>query len=368
MMVMMMATTPSLNAVNLSGRIDDSPSAAARRDIAIGPSERRATATFSPWSFRSRGMIQAPDHGILAMTTTSPAWLWAAFTVTAAGGQTLRNALQHELTDKLGAAGATFVRFLFGCPFAILILVAACLYGDAPPAWPNAHALAVIAAAALAQIGATALMLVSMRERSFVIVTALTKTEALQIVVFGLVFLGDSVTPALAFAAAAATCGVLLLSLRGAAGREASSRPIAFGLASAAVFGVSTLLYRDGVLALAHPSVLVAAASELALALCLQTALILAYLRLFDRPGLAAIAGEWRASLTAGLLGAGATLFWFLAFALETAPRVRTLALVEVLFALAASRRLFAQRADAREWLAVALIVAGVAAALNGGG
>ncbi|ATQ70091.1 MULTISPECIES: EamA family transporter [Methylosinus] len=301
------------------------------------------------------------------MTTTSPVWLWAAFTVAAAGGQTLRNALQRELTDELGAAGATFVRFLFGCPFAILLLAAACAYEQTPPVWPNARAFALVAAASLAQIGATALMLVSMRERSFVIVTALTKTEAMQIVVFGLVFLGEAVTPTLALAVTAATCGVLALSLPGAAARRASFRPVAFGLASAATFGVSALLYHDGLMALGSASYAVAAASALALALCLQTALILAYLQLFDRAGLAAIAAQWRASLSAGFIGAAASLFWFLAFTLETAPRVRTLALVEVLFAEAASRRLFAQRAEPREWLAIALIVAGVAAALNGG-
>lgn len=297
--------------------------------------------------------------------TTSPSWLWAAFTLTAAGGQTLRNALQHELTEKIGAAGATFVRFLFGFPFALAILAAACVYAGAPPAVPDARALLFISTAALAQIGATALMLVSMRERSFVIVTALTKTEAMQIVVFGLVFLGESVTPTLLLAAVAATFGVLLLSLPGAAARGASFRSIVYGLASAAMFGVSTIFYREGVLALSHPSLSVAAATELTLGLGLQTALILLYLIFLDRAGLAAIAAEWRASLSAGLLGAVATLFWFLAFALETAPRIRTLALVEVLLAQAASRRMFGQRITTREWLAVAMIIAGVAAVLN---
>ena len=49
-------------------------------------------------------------------------WLWAAFTVLAAGGQVLRNAQQKELTGTLGTVGATHVRFLFGLPFALLFL------------------------------------------------------------------------------------------------------------------------------------------------------------------------------------------------------------------------------------------------------
>ena len=49
-------------------------------------------------------------------------WLWAVFTVAPPGGQTLRNAMQKELTATLGTVGATHVRFLFGLPFALLFL------------------------------------------------------------------------------------------------------------------------------------------------------------------------------------------------------------------------------------------------------
>ena len=53
-------------------------------------------------------------------------WLWAVFTVAAAGGQVLRNAMQKELTATLGTVGATHVRFLFGLPFALLFLTSCC--------------------------------------------------------------------------------------------------------------------------------------------------------------------------------------------------------------------------------------------------
>ena len=49
--------------------------------------------------------------------------LWAVFTLLAAGGQTIRNAMQRELTATLGTVGATHVRFLFGFPFALLSLL-----------------------------------------------------------------------------------------------------------------------------------------------------------------------------------------------------------------------------------------------------
>src|SRR5258708_12413776 len=49
---------------------------------------------------------------------------WVLFTLLGAVGQTARNAMQRELTPRLGALGATLVRFLFGFPFALMFLAA----------------------------------------------------------------------------------------------------------------------------------------------------------------------------------------------------------------------------------------------------
>ena len=64
-----------------------------------------------------------------------------------------------------------------------------------------------------------------------------------------------------------------------------------------------------------------------------------------------ALLRAWKASLFAGFMGALASQFWFLAFALATAASVRTLALVEVLFAQLVARFAFGQRTSAREGL-----------------
>lgn len=216
---------------------------------------------------------------------------------------------------------------------------------------------------------ATALMLLAMRERSFLVATTLTKTEPVQIVALGVLFLDTQPTPALFAAALLATLGVLVVALPGAgalAKGGSSKRAIFYGLASASAFGASTLGFRAGMLAIETPAFVMAAAEATALGLSLQTLCILVWLGAFDRAGLAAIAREWRGSLTAGFTGAAATILWFFALALESAARVRTLGLVEVIFANLVSRRMFAKGATLREWLGVAMIAAGVALALNG--
>src|SRR3984893_17694678 len=99
----------------------------------------------------------------------------------------------------------------------------------------------------------------------------------------------------------------------------------------------------------------------MAAGLVVQSVLLTVYLALRDRAVLAAIVAAWRPSVFAGFMGAFASQFWFLAFALATAASVRTLALVEVLFAQAISYYSFKQPLSARELSGIALIVIGVA-------
>ena len=89
------------------------------------------------------------------------------------------------------------------------------------------------------------------------------------------------------------------------------------------------------------------------------------YLALADRPVLVAIFRAWRPSLFAGFMGAFASQMWFLAFALETAAKVRTLALIEILFAQVLSRNLFKQSMASRDAAGIGLIVVGVVLLLN---
>jgi drug/metabolite transporter (DMT)-like permease len=289
-------------------------------------------------------------------------WLWAVFTLIAAAAQTVRNAAQRELTGKLGTVGATHVRFLFGCPFALVFLLALLAAGGALPR-PTLSFWPWLFDGALAQIAATALMLAAMAERSFVVTIAYIKTEPVQVAIFGLIFLGDAVTPLMAAAIVIATMGVIVMSLKGGAtGGAAGSgwRPTALGLSAGACFALSAVGYRGAILNLNDPSYAMAATFTMAIGLVVQSALLTIYLALRDRAVLAAIMVAWRPSVFAGFMGAFASQFWFLAFALATAASVRTLALVEVLFAQAISHFVFRQPVAPREVVGIVVIVIGV--------
>ena len=63
--------------------------------------------------------------------------------------------------------------------------------------------------------------------------------------------------------------------------------------------------------------------------------------------------------MLAGLAGAAASEFWFLAFALATAASVRTLALIEIVFAQGMSRFVFKHKTTVREALGIAVLIGG---------
>jgi drug/metabolite transporter (DMT)-like permease len=206
-------------------------------------------------------------------------------------------------------------------------------------------------------------MLLAMNDRSFVVTTAYLKTEAIQTAIFGFVFLGDHLTVLKVIAILIATAGVMIAALRpGSAKGFADLKPTVLGLGAAAAFALSAVGFRGAVIIVPGVSFVTAASFTLVLGLFVQTAVLTAYLLARAPEVLKKILGLWKPSMLAGFVGAFASQFWFLAFALTAAANVRTLALVEVLFAQAVSYYSFKQPVMFREIIGIALIVVGVAA------
>src|ERR1700738_203357 len=218
-----------------------------------------------------------------------PSWLWIVFTGLAAAGQTVRNAMQRELTASLGTVGATHVRFLFGFPFALLFLAAVMAVTGAVWPRPDLSYIPWLLAGSLFQIGATALMLAAMGERSFVVTIAYIKTEPIQVAVFGLVFLGDMLTWPMMTAIIVATAGVVIMSTK-KGGMVGGIRPTLIGLASGGMFALSAIGFRGAILSLELPSFVMAATFTLAVGIAMQAVLLSLYLALRSPGVLFAIA------------------------------------------------------------------------------
>jgi len=292
----------------------------------------------------------------------SIASLWIPFTIVAALGQVARNAMQRSLTGPLGTWGATNIRFLFGFPFSVLFFLTVLAVSGDPLPRPTAGFWPWLMLGALSQILATGLMLLAMNDRSFVVTTAYLKTEAIQTAIFGFVFLGDQLTLMKVVAIMIATVGVVITALRpGGEKSFAELKPTITGLVAAAAFALSAVGFRGAIITVSGVSFVTAASYTLVLGLFVQTLVLTIYLLARAPDVLRKILRLWRPSLLAGFMGAFASQFWFLAFALTAAANVRTLALVEVLFAQAVASYSFKQPISARELSGIVLIVVGVA-------
>lgn len=290
------------------------------------------------------------------------AWLWIPFTLIGAAGQVARNAMQRGLTGPLGTVGATHIRFLFGFPFSLLFLTVVLFVTK--DTWPSLASAfwPWLVLGALMQIAGTALMLAAMTERSFVVTTAYIKTEPIQAAAFGFAFLGDHLTIVKVVAIVIATFGVIVTALRPGGSRNfADIRPTLLGLAAAAAFALSAVGFRGAILNVHGVSFVTSASFTLVCGLLLQTVLLTSYLIARDRAVLRAIFRLWKPSLFAGFMGAFASQFWYLAFALTAVANVRTLALVEVLLAQGVAYYSFKQPLSRRELAGILLIVVGVA-------
>lgn len=294
--------------------------------------------------------------------------LWIPITLVAAFLQNIRSAMQKHLKGVMGTTGATFVRFGFGFPFALLFV--AVLHLGVGMSLPALHGTFFLWAVlgGVSQITATLLLVYLFSFRNFTVGTAYSRTEPAQAAFFGLIFLGETVTRGSLFAIAISVVGVMLISVARSpmswTGLLTSvfSRTALIGLGSGTAFGISAVSYRAASLSLGGPNFMMQAAVTLAFVIVFQTALMLIWMIMRDRQEITRIVRAWKPALIVGLAGVTASFGWFMAMTLQQAAYVKVLAQVEIIFTYASSVFIFREAVNRLEIVGTALIVAGVVA------
>jgi drug/metabolite transporter (DMT)-like permease len=292
--------------------------------------------------------------------------LWIPITIAAAFLQNIRSAMQKHLKGMMGTTGATFVRFGFGFPFALLFVwVLNRMAGyELPPLNPPFFAWAMIGG--LGQIAATFLLVHLFSFRNFAVGTAYSRTEPAQAALFGLLFLGETVTFGVIAAIAVSVFGVMMISVARtefswrALLTSVGSRTALIGLASGTFFGISGVAYRAASLALQGPNFMMQAAVTLAFVIVFQSVVMGAWMAWKDWAEIGRIAKAWKPSLLVGLAGACASFGWFMAMTLQQAAIVKSLAQIEMIFTFASSVFFFHERINRLETIGCALIVGGI--------
>lgn len=294
--------------------------------------------------------------------------LWIPITIAAAFLQNVRSALQKHLKGMMGTTGATFVRFGFGFPFAVLFVFCLNRFAGYPLPEANRAFLIWVLVGGLSQIAATALLVHLFAFRNFAVGTAYSRTEPAQAAIFGLIFLGETVSSGVIGAIAMSVLGVMLISVAHTGGgwrallTSVTSHTALIGLASGTCFGVSAVAYRAASLALAGPNFMMQAAFTLAYVTVFQTLIMVAWMAWREPGQFSAIKKAWRPSLVVGVSGACASFGWFMAMTLQQAAVVKSLAQIELLFTFASSVFFFGERINRLEIAGCLLIVAGIVA------
>ncbi|MCF8469110.1 MAG: hypothetical protein K9G33_17075, partial [Sneathiella sp.] len=105
---------------------------------------------------------------------------WIPITIFAAFFQNIRTSLQKYLKGRLSTGGATYVRFLYGAPFALLYILTLNHFSDLPIPEPNIEFPIFACAGGLAQTLATALLVPLFSLKNFAVGTTYSKTETVQ--------------------------------------------------------------------------------------------------------------------------------------------------------------------------------------------
>lgn len=285
---------------------------------------------------------------------------WIVASLAAALFQTVRFMLQKHLAQAtLSAAGATFARFVYSAPLAVLVLVL-CLFAGARAPMPGAAFWAYGAVGGAAQITATVCTVLLFGRRNFAVGITFIKVEVLLTALIGLVLLGDAVSSAGMVAILIGVAGVLVLSgpieSTGPFWRRLLSPSAALGLIAGALFGVSAVCYRGASLEVAADAPLLRSLITLAAVTTMQTLGMALWLTLREPQEIGRVLAAWKTAGWIGLTSMAGSYSWFTAFTLQNAAYVKAVGQVELIFAIFASVLFFREKITAREWLGMALL------------
>lgn len=292
--------------------------------------------------------------------------LWIAVSVTAALFQCWRTALQQKLRGQMSVNAAGFVRYLYGAPTSLVLLITVLLITGEPVPYPNSTFLVYCALGGLGQILATNLLIMSFGYRNFAVGTAYSKTETVQTAILAFIVLNEALSPFAWFGIVIGLTGVLTLSLagRGLDAKElakATVQPAALcGLGSGLVFSFTIVFIKLGNHALDSESLVIRGLYALAISNAMQVVMQGGYLLWREPEELKKAFTTWRSSMWVGTLSGLGSACWFTGFAIADVALVRAVGQVEIVFTLLFSRFYLKETLKPGDAAGLVLVVIGV--------
>lgn len=295
--------------------------------------------------------------------------IWLPATLLAALFQAWRTAVQQRVRVELSVNAAGLVRYLYGLPVGVCLLVLYLGWSGAVLPAIGSRFIVFCAAAGLAQIIGTNLLLMAFGYRNYVAGTAFAKTEAMQGALLAFLLLGETLSAVTLTGIALGVAGVMIVAAGGQRLRLADMvQPAALcGLGAGLGFTLTSIGVKAATLELATADKVLAALTGLVVINACQTLMQGGYVLLREPDQVTRVFRSWRTSGQVGLLAALGSACWFTGFATAPVALVRAVGQFEVLLTLGFSRFYLREARKPGETLGLLLVGAGVVLALAGG-
>jgi drug/metabolite transporter (DMT)-like permease len=299
--------------------------------------------------------------------------IWLPATLAAGAMQAWRTAVQRRAARDLSINAAGLVRYLYGLPFAVLMLFAYHAFVSPGP-WPTlgGQFWLFCGVGAVGQIVATNLLLMAFGERNFVVGTAYSKTEAVQAAIFSAVLLHDRLSLLTWAGVALGVIGVMVLATGGRRMgplgflRALGDRAARYGIASGTIFALAVIAIRRTTFEVATSDHILAALVTLVATVTIQTVLQGGYVLLRERGEMSRVVKSWRVTGQVGLLSSVGSACWFTGFASAPVALVRIVGQIEVAFTMAFAHFYLGERMARSEAAGLLIVATGVVLALAG--
>jgi drug/metabolite transporter (DMT)-like permease len=294
---------------------------------------------------------------------------WIAFTIFAALMQSVRTAGQKHMTNTMSALVASWARYGFGLPLAIVYLVfVVVVKGNGLPPL-SIDFLWMITLAGIAQLAATILLVKVLSQRNFAAGTTYAKTEGLLAAMLAWLLFDIQLNGMAWFAIAIGVLGIIFVSIQKAhlstKGLLASKSAL-MGIAAGFCFAITSVFIREANQALQTGPV-VAGAYSLTWSLFIQGIICTALVHRQNVDNWRQVRESSKVGWFVGITGTLGSIGWYTAFAFQEAAIVKTLGNVEFIFTVALTFLFFKERITKYEWIGMLSVLVSVVILLQSG-
>ena len=289
---------------------------------------------------------------------------WIVTSVLGAFFQNARSSIQKKLNTEMSLMASTYVRFAFSLP--ILFVIFLTYFGNFNYfiiSVQDSNFITYVILASVLQISFTLLFLYLLKFTNFLVGTALSKTEVIQIAFFEFIILKDYLNFYALLGIMISTIGVIIFSTKDLKNIINSffSKSTVVGLLCGTLLALSVVFYRGSMEFLEFSNKnFDRALLTLFAATIIQTSLITFYLLLFEISEFKKIKSNIKLSSLAGFFGFSATISWFYSFSLVQAALVRAVGQIELLFSYISSRFMFKEKIRYIEIFGIIIFIFGL--------